>query len=341
MKAKKKLIARMALAAAIVLVVGAAVAGLALLADYNEQRRYHDRIEAEGRQRLEDARGYLAAVAKKIDKLPVDRTLAYEVESKYFEERPRGPFYLWAMDTNGGFVFGVPQSAFDKLNAIYDREVTPRLKEGVFLDRQTFLLGLIDDSDRIGPVRPADVAGFAQEERFHFDRSDERGAVVFSAPLKTTTGAALGSVYLKQMPYQHFDDRGDADRFKVTAAAAGVAATLAFFFLWILLPTWVYVDGRERGVRRAPLFAFLTALSSLVGLVVYLIARPEQGRSLTCPGCAREVDGGAFCPHCGRDLSRSICPACRYPLQGDWMYCPGCRTEIKAPGITPAVVEAG
>ena len=38
-----------------------------------------------------------------------------------------------------------------------------------------------------------------------------------------------------------------------------MAASIAF--LWVLLPTWVYVDARERGVRRAPLFAFLTVIS--------------------------------------------------------------------------------
>ena len=73
-------------------------------------------------------------------------------------------------------------------------------------------------------------------------------------------------------------------------------ATLAFIFLWILLPTWVYVDGTERGVRRARLFAFLTVISSLVGLVVYLISRPDGAKALACPGCGREVNGGAFLP---------------------------------------------
>ncbi len=110
----------------------------------------------------------------------------------------------------------------------------------------------------------------------------------------------------------------------------------------MLLPTWVYVDARERGVRRAPLFAFLTVISSLVGLVVYLIARPGGRRArLACPGCAREVNGGAFCPHCGRDLSASFCPACRYPLKPDWAFCPACRTEIKPPGRGDAGPRGG
>jgi hypothetical protein len=97
------------------------------------------------------------------------------------------------------------------------------------------------------------------------------------------------------------------DRKEVVATVAAGIAGVSFTFLWILLPTWVYVDGTERGVRRARLFAFLTVLSSLIGLVVYLIARPEGGKALVCPGCAREVNGGSYCPHCGRDLSSAFC----------------------------------
>jgi RNA polymerase subunit RPABC4/transcription elongation factor Spt4 len=115
---------------------------------------------------------------------------------------------------------------------------------------------------------------------------------------------------------------------------------LAFVFLWILLPTWVYVDGTERGVRRARLFAFLTVISSLIGLVVYLISRPEEGKALVCPGCSREVNGGAFCPHCGRDLSASFCATCRYPLKPDWAFCPSCRTEIKGAAATTTEAPA-
>ena len=99
----------------------------------------------------------------------------------------------------------------------------------------------------------------------------------------------------------------------------------------MLLPTWVFVDARGRGVRRAALYAFLTVLSAVIGLVVYLIARPEDPRSLPCPGCGKDVDGGAYCPHCGRDLSAAFCASCRYPLKADWVYCPACRTEIKPP----------
>lgn len=332
MRAKKKLIGRMAMWAGVLFAL-AAVAGLtALLVHWQQQQSARHHWESEERARIEEARAYLGELAKRIERLPVDPALASEIESRYFEERRRGAQYVWAMDEKGSFSFGVPRPAFDKLNAIYDREVTPRLKEGVFVDRLSFLLSLIDDHGAVEmQARPDD------NHRWGLDRWEAPGTTVLSVPLKAPAGNALGSLYLKRVPgpFQRHDDA----RLEVVAATAGALALLSAIFLWILLPTWVYVDARERGVRRAPLFAFLTVLSSVVGLLVYLIARPENGRTLACPGCSREVADGAFCPHCGRDLSRSFCPACRYPLQPDWAYCPACRTDARAQPAAPPLPQ--
>lgn len=345
MHAKKKLIAKLAWWTGAVLLV-AAVAGVGgLVAESRDRWLLAERQERDKKQRVETSRSYLAEIAKRVSKLPVDPTLVGEIESRFFEEQANGPFYVWAMDTKGEFVFGVPQSAFRKLNALYDREVTPRLKEGVLLDRQTLLLSLVDDSDELGTEEGPEGKAIEIVERgmrWNLRRSEPANTFVLSSPLKTAEGAALGSLYLKRSPVVQ-DDRYRADeRVQILLGVSGGVLAASCAFLWVLLPTWVFVDARERGVRRAPLFAFLTVLSSLVGLVVYLIARPEDGRTLACPGCAREVNGGAFCPHCGRDLSSSFCPACRYPLKPDWAFCPTCRTEIKAPGVTASpVAEAG
>jgi hypothetical protein len=328
---KKKLITRMALGAATVLAVALLMGGavLTLLRSDHERWEYDQKRERE--QVVERSRKYLGELAKRIAKLPVDPTLVGEIEARYFEERASGPMQVWAMGTDGEFLFGVPKEAFSRLNAVYDREVTPRLKEGVFFDRQSFLLGHLDQGDDLAlsgvlagdAVEPADLL-----ERLRRNGSEADGSFVLSAPLKTADGVALGSLYLKRARSEREYYRQD-ERLEVAGGLAGAAAALSFVFLWILLPTWVYVDARERGVRRAPLFAFLTVISSLVGLVVYLIARPEDAMTLACPGCGREVNGGAFCPHCGRDLSASFCATCRYPLKPEWVFCPSCRTEVK------------
>ena len=338
MSTKKKLITRMALWAGGILAVALLMAGAALLLVYSDGKRFEENQKAERQQVVERSRKYLAELAKRIDKLPVDPTLVGEIESRYFEERASGPMRVWAMGTGGEFLFGVPKESFSRLNAVYDREITPRLKEGVFLDRQSFFLGHLEEGGDL--VLPEDFVGDEEHSaevlgqlRRYADRSER--AFVLSAPLKTADGVALGSLYLKrEMPDREWY-RPD-ERFAVAAAATGGVAGLAFVFLWILLPTWVYVDGTERGVRRARLFAFLTVISSLIGLVVYLISRPENGKTLTCPGCGREVNGGAFCPHCGRDLSASFCATCRYPLKPEWAFCPSCRTETKSPSAATA-----
>jgi hypothetical protein len=349
MQAKKKLISRLALGAGAVLVIAAIVGLVCLGLDASDRREFDQAQERAKQQRIEKARAYLAELAGRIDKLPVDATLAGEIESHYFEEQASGPFYVWAMDTKGEFQFGVPQAAFSKVNAVYDSEVVPRLKEGVFLDRLTFLMSLVDDSDEIGPELTADGKTHLEEgrvvelvergRRFGYNRWEPERSFVLSTPLKRADGTALGSLYLKRTPVRDsYYRRSDPLEVVGTVSAGLAAASLAF--LWVLLPTWVYVDARERGVRRAPLFAFLTVISSLVGFVVYLIARPENLKRLTCPGCAKEVNGGAFCPHCGRDLSSAICATCRYPLKPDWAFCPACRTEIKPQPAGTPVPEA-
>jgi hypothetical protein len=343
MSTKKKLITRMAVWAAGVLVLALLVGGVGLGLVHDGRQRWEEEQKAGKQQVVERSRKYLAEIAKRIEKLPVDPTLVAEVESRYFEEQASGPMRVWGMGTSGEFLFGVPREAFNRLNGVYDREVTPRLKEGVFLDRQAFLLGQLEEGVEI--VSPEDLVGDEEHAadvwgrlRRYADHSDK--AFVLSAPLKTADGAALGSLYMKRELPERDWYRPD-DRLEVLAGSAGAVAVLAFVFLWILLPTWVYVDGTERGVRRARLFAFLTVISSLVGLVVYLISRPEDGKTLVCPGCGREVNGGSFCPHCGRDLSASFCATCRYPLKADWAFCPSCRTEIKShPSPPPAEAPA-
>jgi hypothetical protein len=340
MSTKKKLITRMALWTGGILAVALLVGGVALALLHSDRQRWEEERKHKREEVVESSRKYLAELAKRIAKLPVDRTLVGEIEARYFEEQATGSLNVWAMGTSGEFLFGVPKESFNRLNGVYDREVTPRLKEGIFFDRQSFLLGHLDEGEDLvlpgeltdDPAAPADMRALL---RRHGDRSDT--SFVLSAPLKTADGVALGSLYLERKAPERDWYRQD-ERLEFVAGAGGAAALLAFIFLWILLPTWVYVDGSERGVRRARLFAFLTVISSLVGLVVYLIARPEDGRTLVCPGCAHEVNGGSFCPHCGRDLSASFCAACRYPLKPDWVFCPSCRTEIKLPSA--ATTEA-
>ena len=348
MNAKKKLISRLAVAAGVILVIALLVLGGTSVAVNSERERHLDQEKRRREALVESSRKYVAELAQRVDRVPVDPALVGEIEARYFEEYQNGPMHVWAMGTDGRFLFGVPREAFDKLNAIYDRDVAPNLKEGVFVDRQTFLRTLADASEEIGPrsfaAEPREDEGAAWDRWRQFGHRAERAFVV-AAPLRSGGGAALGSLYLKRSANRSretWDHGGLGD----AQGLAGVISALAAGFLWLLLPTWVYVDAQGRGLRRAWLFSFLTAISGPVGLIVYLIARPDAPAALHCPGCGREVDGAAYCPHCGHDLSAAFCSTCRYPLKPDWAYCPACRTEIRQqpaplPAPPPAPEPAG
>ena len=201
MSTKKKLITRMALGAGAILAVALLVGGVCLALLHADEERWRDEQKRERQQVVERSRQYLGELAKKVDKLPINPTLVGEIEARYFEERTGGALHVWAMGTGGEFLFGVPKESFSRLNAVYDREITPRLKEGVFFDRQAFLLGHLDAGDDLG--LPDELTGDGKESaevwarlRRHEDRSGR--TFVLSAPLKTADGVALGSLYLKR-----------------------------------------------------------------------------------------------------------------------------------------------
>jgi hypothetical protein len=322
-QSKKALIRRMAAVAAGILVLGLAGVLLTLGLAEAEHREQAAEARRERARIVEGARADIEELAQRITTAPVDPIVVGEIQAAYFAELPQGRRLVWAVGPEGEFLFGVPREAFARLNRVWDTHQQPLLDEGLFVDRTDFLRRLIRAEAgeithwlREGEV-PRDLALHA--------RSDRDDWLTLSTPLRSVDGGALGNLYLEvETPRP----AGGAFYHEGVVGGFGATSAAAFGFLWFLLPTWVYVDARERGVRRATLWSFLVLWSLFLGLVVYLIARPEQPARLDCPGCGREVDGGAFCPHCGQDLARAFCSACRYPLKPDWVFCPSCRTEV-------------
>jgi len=101
---------------------------------------------------------------------------------------------------------------------------------------------------------------------------------------------------------------------------------------WLGLPIWVYYDARSRGMDKPLLWAVLVLFSFFIGLLVYLIVRPERVLGTTCSKCKRKIESTfALCPYCGYDLrsSSSVCPSCGREIDAQWKYCPYCRQPIK------------
>lgn len=69
--------------------------------------------------------------------------------------------------------------------------------------------------------------------------------------------------------------------------------------IWIFLVVYVYKDAKARGMDNAVLLTIVTAITGLLGLIIYLLMRPK-GNLVPCPSCQKKrLEGSAKCPHCG------------------------------------------
>jgi Phospholipase_D-nuclease N-terminal len=62
---------------------------------------------------------------------------------------------------------------------------------------------------------------------------------------------------------------------------------------------WVARDAKARGMDSAILWMLLVFFLGIIGLVIYLLARP-QGNTIPCPNCGnKRLQASVRCPHCG------------------------------------------
>ena len=74
---------------------------------------------------------------------------------------------------------------------------------------------------------------------------------------------------------------------------------IAIFALHIALLVWVARDAKSRGMDSAILWMVLVMLTGLIGLIIYLLTRP-QGNLVACAHCSnKRLQVSAKCPHCG------------------------------------------
>jgi RNA polymerase subunit RPABC4/transcription elongation factor Spt4 len=260
--------------------------------------------------------------------------------------------YVWAMDNGGHFLFGVPGDEFARLNAFYDQNQAVIATDGVYANREQFLRTLLGHPDqRMAPPKEeeGDRRRGGDEEgtwwRFHRedDNWESRNILLLSTPIQDAGGATVGNLNLKLTGLR--DQRvsaWDDERAKGVVAVAGIVTGLSLVWLWFMLPSWVYIDARQRGVPRPVLWSFLTLIGSVFALMVYLISRPSGPEELQCPRCGKTLNGSkAGCPYCGADLSAAFCQRCQYPVKPDWSFCPSCRGALTRTPSTPEGAAAG
>ena len=87
-------------------------------------------------------------------------------------------------------------------------------------------------------------------------------------------------------------------------ACCGTCATPFIFLVAILvlniaLLVWVARDAKNRGMDGAVLWMGLVLVTGLLGLVIYVFARP-QGTIARCQFCGNgRLEAARICPHCG------------------------------------------
>lgn len=87
-------------------------------------------------------------------------------------------------------------------------------------------------------------------------------------------------------------------------AACGCLGFLGFVIIGaivlnIALLVWVARDAKGRSMDNAILWMILVMFTGIIGLVIYLLARP-QGNIVPCAHCGnKRLQVSAKCPHCG------------------------------------------
>ncbi len=87
------------------------------------------------------------------------------------------------------------------------------------------------------------------------------------------------------------------------AAGCGIIALIALgsLIIQILILVWVHKDAKARNMDTPVLWLIVVFFFSLIGLVVYLLARPS-GEKIPCGRCHNpRLVTLVRCPYCGAD----------------------------------------
>jgi hypothetical protein len=97
------------------------------------------------------------------------------------------------------------------------------------------------------------------------------------------------------------NNSGDPAAGCVACGGCGFFIALAVVGLGIaiFLAIWVSKDAKARGMDNVALWVILCIFLGLIGLVIYLLARPK-GNLTKCSSCqGKRLEGSAKCPQCG------------------------------------------
>ncbi len=115
--------------------------------------------------------------------------------------------------------------------------------------------------------------------------------------LGTAVVILVGSPLLHALTQR--DDSAGAAAGCFACSSFVVFLIVAMIVLNIALLVWVARDAKARGMDSAILWMLLVMFTGVIGLVIYLFARP-QGNMVQCPNCHnKRLQASVRCPHCG------------------------------------------
>ena len=361
---RRKLIRKLVIPAIAVFVVSIIILILELPITKSLYKTYIKNLESHISKLTEQYQDYLTTTAKEIKSIPVAPDAIGKIQSKILKEEPSIKLYLWMNDVSGEFIFGSPTAVFKRINQGFDRYKETILAEGFYMDRNDFLIKLVDlhkyvdftefnsavkNKDELYLWREYNESMRLKTRRlFTFPKSNYRfnqwssdysrpRSFILSTPVSDSEGTGLGDLYLKiddsnneSMYYSNWKvSRNNA--LNTLFEICRIFAVLSGIFLWFLVPTWVYIDAKQRDVKNPLGWAIFTLISFIIfGLTIYLVTRPTTLKSFHCPHCENELNGTkTYCPYCGYDVSSSFCPECQYPIKQQYHFCPSCRAELR------------
>jgi len=124
-------------------------------------------------------------------------------------------------------------------------------------------------------------------------------------PLARFLSCASASLFLLSHAslYAQRRSRSDEDAAAAVLGCLGCGTFLVFplilLAVQIALLVWVAKDAKARGLDGAAVWMIFVFLVPIIGIVVYVLSRP-QGDLVKCAHCGnRRLQAAAKCPHCG------------------------------------------
>lgn len=111
----------------------------------------------------------------------------------------------------------------------------------------------------------------------------------------------LNGVVLAQERQRRPGELSDEEAAATCAACSGImiVVPIVIIALNIALLVWVARDAKARGMDSAVIWMMLVMTTSLIGLFIYVLSRP-QGHLVQCGSCRNNrLQASAKCPHCG------------------------------------------